>query len=476
MRRPSLGLAWVCGLGVMSAGTPALGDAPLSAQVDPSQGVVSRFLPGPSSGPIPSPFGDERPHAIPRVVFAEAVSRAMRYGAAVLSAQSEAHQKDAQVIQARAASLPSLTVGGLYSRLDADRVLGQGDTQRLVAGANQLSGNLTVSVPLFAPARWAAWLHARDNLEVARFAERDTRNKAALAAARAYLLVLAQKRLLAIAERASAVANEHFVFASRRQQEGLGHRLDELRAQTEQSITRSQLHQARAALRKSQENLGVLIGHDGPIDAHNEPEFPAWPPEAAEAAEAMATSQLVMRRQDLAAIQTRAWAAARLLRHRFTDYLPTLSGSFAPFFQDPPSIVQPLLGWQARVELTWNLFDGGLRYGQRAERQAQYEQIQAVRWSALLAARSEVRAATFAVAEARETRAAAEQAKQAAQQAAEMAEKAFLAGATSNLEVIDANRRAQDAHAQAIQALDALLLAQLERLYATGHFPPTQPP
>ena len=54
--------------------------------------------------------------------------------------------------------------GGLLHAADGDRVLGSGDTQRLVSGANQISGNITVQVPLIKAGRIRAIaLGSREN-------------------------------------------------------------------------------------------------------------------------------------------------------------------------------------------------------------------------------------------------------------------------------------------------------------------------
>ncbi len=437
--------------------------SPLAAQEPALSTAAQQEL---SSALLPKAAREEpKDTAIVRLGFPEVIARAISYNAGTLLARAETRRLIGLLWQARAASFPTLQIASTYSRLDGDRVLGSGDQQRLVAGANQLSGTLTVAVPLLAPARWAQWLHANDNLQVAEMSEQDARQKVATAAARAYLLVLSQKRLLEVAERARDLAEEHHAHAKQRAEGGVGNRLDEVRAYADRQVTEGQLHQVRATLRRAQELLGALIGQDEPVDVLGDPMLDAAPEEA----EALRES--LWQRTDLRLGQARAWAAARLLRHRFADWLPTLTGSFAPFFQDPPSIVQPLLGWQARIDLSWTLFDGGLRYGQKHEREALYQQTKLTLWTTQLQARAEVRAASYALSEARSTVAAARQAAQAASQAAGMARLAFRAGATSNMEALDAERRARDAESQLAQAEDAAHQAHLDLLIACGRFP-----
>ena len=65
----------------------------------------------------------------------------------------------------------------------------------------------------------------------------------------------------------------------------------------------------------------------------------------------------------------------------------------------------------------------------------------------------------------------AQEAARLARRAAQLADLAYRAGATTNLEVIDAERRARDAETQAALAEYAAREARLELLLATGRFP-----
>ena len=74
----------------------------------------------------------------------------------------------------------------------------------------------------------------------------------------------------------------------------------------------------------------------------------------------------------------------------------------------------------------------------------------------------------------RATERAGEYARLAAQQANEVlqiTDVAFREGATTNIEVIDAQRRARDAETAAAMADDAARHARLELLVASGRFP-----
>jgi outer membrane protein TolC len=117
------------------------------------------------------------------------------------------------------------------------------------------------------------------------------------------------------------------------------------------------------------------------------------------------------------------------------------------------------------------LFDAGQRRGQAREREAFVDLVRAERSHAEREAASEIRAAREAVAA---TERALEYARRAAQQANEVVQitdVAFREGATTNIEVVDAQRQARDAETAAVIAEDAVRRARLELLSATGRFP-----
>ncbi len=420
-------------------------------------------------------------HAPLAITFHDAIVTALSRSLSIEAARLEIDRAQALMAQARAASLPTLTLGLNYTRLDNDRVLGTGDTQRLVAGANQTSGNLTAAVPLLAPSRWASWLHARDGRRVAEISLDEARRQVAMTAARSCLTVIAQGRLQEVSERALATAQAHADYASQRLAGGLGNRLDAVRADSELQLARGQLAQAQSARQRAREALGLILAADQPLDCREAPSFAdadALERELAAVTEGSARQSqvlddLALFRSDLRLLQARAWASARLIRHGWTDFLPQLQLSFAPFFQDPPSIVQPQLGWQARFDLSWSLFDGGLRYGVRGERWVNYRQIRNSQQLALLQARSEVRAATAALRYAKQAEQATRGAAHATEEASQLSMRAYRAGISNNLAVIDAERRARDAATAATQAEDAARQARLELLIAAGRFPKT---
>ena len=219
------------------------------------------------------------------------------------------------------------------------------------------------------------------------------------------------------------------------------------------------------ALVRSREALGVFLATGGPVDAANE-DTPSQMPsfnEAMNAAEKL--------RPDVRAREQATRAAERTVRDAWADYMPYLNLIAFPFYQDPPTSTIPRTGWQAELVLTVPFYDGGLRTGQDHQRKAFANEARLAAEAALRQARSDVRVAFEEIQRADIALDQAEQSSAFAKRALELANIAYRAGATTNLEVIDAERQARDAESQSAIAEDAAREARLDLLAASGRFP-----
>jgi len=391
----------------------------------------------------------------------EAVRRALLHNSNAQIALEEIARAEGLVHQVRAQALPTLYGNGTYTRLDADRVL----ATRVISAKSQLGLNAQLSLPLFTASRWAAWAHAGENVDVARVSAEDVRRTVAVATARAYLAVLAQHRLIDISGRAQKNAKDHLDYTRARFEAGTGNRLDQVRAGQEMSTDEANLASGLVGLVRAQEALGVLAGADAPLDTASEPDLPTPQPER----EAMEDAQSL--RTDVRAATARADAARHVLETSWTDFLPVLTGVAQPFYQDPPTLTQPQTGWQAQLILSIPFYDGGLRYGLRRERAALANEARDQVDAALRQARSDVRLAFEELRRSDEALVAAREASRLANEALGMTQLAYREGATNDLEVVDAERRARDADSATLSAEDSARQSRIDLLAASGHFP-----
>ena len=395
-----------------------------------------------------------------RVTFDDAVRRAVSSHPTVRQAAAGVLRSQAVYQQAQARTRPS--VGASFSTNVIDPVTSFGGES--IVPRTQTVTTTGVTVPLFTPVSWAERNQAADQVIVSERTRADARRAIATATGEAYLAIIAGRRLVELNERARDTARAHYEYANERFQGGLGSRLNALRAREDLSAAEARVEEARLALRRAQESLGVLIATDGPVDAANEPVF-ELPPEG------VSDAQLVRARQDVQVIAAREAAANRVAGDAWKDRLPEATAVVTPQLVTPAGLFADRRSWRATFLVSVPLFDAGERQGRVRERQALVDVARAERENVERQATSEIRAARDAVQATERARDYARQAAQQANEVVQITDVAFREGATTNIEVIDAQRRARDAETSAAIADDAVRRARLELLLAAGRFP-----
>ncbi len=393
--------------------------------------------------------------------LSDALARAAAHNLTLQQAQAAIGRANGLLEEARSLSFPTLTVNGNYTRLDGNRE----DQGVIFTAANQLYGNVTAQVPVVAPALWAKWGHASEQARIASLSEKEVRRQVALQVAEAYLAIIAAQRAVELNQRAKEAAQAHYDYTARRLAQGLGSKLDEVRAAQELRTDASQVESAAAGLLKAQAALGVLCGQPDPIDAKEAPRFEA--PPGYDRALAEATDK----RPDLIMLSAQRNAAAHLVRDSWTDFMPQLVAMFLPAYQDPSTVFQPRYSWTFELLLTWSIYDGGMRYGLLKERRAGRDDARLQLDLAMLQTKSELIVGFEALKHAEAALAEAKAAAALANQAVQIADLSYRAGATTNLELIDAQRRARDAETTAVIADDNAQRTRLDLQTAAGRFP-----
>ncbi|RPJ71031.1 MAG: TolC family protein [Acidobacteria bacterium] len=403
--------------------------------------------------------------AVQRISFQAAIEQALARNPAIEQAASGIVRAEGLLQQTRALMLPSLAATLTTSTIGpVTEFAGESIVPR-----TQVNMGAAVSVPLLAPVRWAQRTQAGDQVLVSRRGAEDTRRQVAVATAEAYLAVIAARQLLELNERARENARAHYEFADERFRGGLGSKLNALRAQQELSSDEGRVEEARLAVRRAQEALGVLVAADRPLDAAEEPAFDVTG--ATEAAEAGADPAALAARPDLRLLTAREAAATRVVNDSWREYLPEASAVVAPQWITPTGLFAQSRSWSASILFAVPLFDAGERRGRAAERRGLLQLARAERLELERQAVSEVRTAREAVAASERALARARAAAEQANEVMTITDIAFREGATTNIEVLDAQRRARDAETAAAIVEHQLRRARLELLVALGKFP-----
>jgi outer membrane protein TolC len=395
-----------------------------------------------------------------QVTFEEAVRRAITSHPTVQQAASALLRAQSVERQVRSRAWPTVDAT-VSTNVIAPVTEFSGES---IVPRTQTLSTAGLTVPLYAPVRWAERVQAGDQVTVSARAEADARRAIALAAGQAYLSVIAARRVVELNERARDNARSHFEYANQRYQGGLGSRLNALRAEQELSSSEARVEAARLAVRRTQEALGVLTASDRPVDAGADPVF-QLPPAS------LADSDLVQSRQDVQLIVARQSAAQRVADDAWKDRLPSVTALVTPQMLAPAGLFAERNSWRATFLFSVPIFDAGERRARAQERDVLVDIARLEREDAERRATSEIRAARAAILASERAR---DYARVAARQAGEVltiTDVAFREGATTNIEVIDAQRRARDAETAAEIAEDSVRQSYLELLVAAGRFP-----
>jgi outer membrane protein TolC len=405
--------------------------------------------------------------ALEAITLDEAVRRAVERNPTVRQAASGILRSEALLQQTRALSLPSLNATLTTNVIGpVPEFAGQQIVPR-----TQLNTSAGLAAPLFLPVEWAQRRQAEDQVTVSQREAEDVRRMIAVATAEAYLAIIGARQVVELNERARDTARAHFDYAQQRYDAGLGSRLNALRAQQELSSNETRVEEAGLAVMRAQEALGVLVAADGPIDAASEPAFEAPVTAAPGEASVPGIDPWIASRSDVRLTASRVSAAERVVNDSWREYLPSVTTLFAPQLLTPSGLFSPERSWSFAVVGSIPIWEGGQRRGRKREREANLDVARLDAEAVRRQASSEVRAGREAV---QRTERALESARAASEQANEVLRitaVAFRAGANTNIEVVDAQRRARDTETGVAIAQHQLRRARLELLVATGQFP-----
>jgi outer membrane protein TolC len=401
----------------------------------------------------------QAPTAPIRVEFDEAVRRAVERNPTIQQAATNIAVAEATLRQTRGSFLPLVFANLQHTTIDAARGFSGGVTQP----QGQLAVVGDVSMPIFDTPRWALANQNRDQIDVANKQTADVRKQIAVATAQAYLAVIAAHRQIEVDERALEVARLHLDFARKRLEGGAGSRVNQQRAAQEVSSDEAQIEVSRLALVRAQEALGVLLAENSPVDAVAEPLF--------EIPTNITEADWMPARTDVRAQQSSIVAAERVLRDSHRYWMPVGTASFMPSYISPSGLFQPAGTWRFVVSFQQPIYEGGQYKAAKAIRSINVDQTRLLLNTIEIQARSEVRLAQESVNRLQRALTSAQQAATQAEEVLRITGAAYELGATTNIEVIDAQRSARDAETASRRAEDAVRLAKLDLLVALGRFP-----
>ena len=392
--------------------------------------------------------------SLPRVTLAEVLTRAARLDPQYVAARGDV---DNAVWSRRAAWYAIATP---QVRLASD--LAQFSTPTFVLGADQPQGRSVTAraeafYEVFSGGRQLAELsRSRAMLEATEAIEVRERFDAELRAESDYYQVLADQELTRVAAERVRRAREQLGVARARVISGAAVSTDSLQLLLE--LNRARVAELRqiAALRVARLQLGRRIGMDGPVDA-----TPLGDAQAPTLTLSLADAVTEAGRSGPAAVSARAFedAAEALVKAQRGSYLPsvTLGATTATydtrFFPDATSRTAFI------VSATLPIWNGGQREVLMSQARVQREIARVTRLDTERAIARDVTERYEAYTTARATTQLAEEAVLVARENYRVQDTRYRAGATTILDLIEAQTRLTEAEAEFVQSRYATRLA-----------------
>ncbi|NUP08344.1 MAG: TolC family protein [Polyangiaceae bacterium] len=352
-------------------------------------------------------------------------------------AELDVEAAEGAVESARADFLPTLVLGAEATLAPPD------DADRYVTG----SGTLTLRQPLLNPSAIPRLSSAKHTLESEKLSAGEERRQLAFETARAFLDALAAERFVDAAEERLKRAKANQDNAQARVDAELNSSNDVTRAKLEVSSAARELAQRERDEIEARIALALLVG--GPVEGELvSPEVlfeeaRTFAGNAEELSNAASTT-----RGDVRALEEQALAAKESAKEPLFRLAPSidLTGRFR--VNPDPLPEQSWHDESLTLALTWTIFDGGQRYGDRKTLLARTYSIDAQRSLVRRTLSTEIQSSITSLETSRTTYSLAQEAKSAATTNTEETNVLYQQGLARAIEVVDANAEQFDAEVE----------------------------
>jgi outer membrane protein TolC len=301
----------------------------------------------------------------------EAVKLALERNERSLATQEDVNAANARVAQARSFFLPTITSTSGYTRraYEVRRVVG--DTEVVISRFNALAENLALNLTLFDATSMVTMSAVRAQRNAAEASAAESRRQLAFEVSQAFLATLGTSQVQEASGRRFAFAKQNLEAAKARFAAGLASVNDVTRAELEYATAEVGVTQVKGQVETSTLQLGYLLDAQDAVRGRLVvPEF-LIEAASAEAANGEAlVEEALARRLDVGSLRSLASAQHSLAKVPMLDWLPTISASGRYSITNEPSFNNRNWNWTAGATLSWTLFDGLTRFGQRREQKA----------------------------------------------------------------------------------------------------------
>jgi outer membrane protein, multidrug efflux system len=222
---------------------------------------------------------------------------------------------------------------------------------------------LNLRIPVFYPQVWYNHGSAKDAVEASKLTARESERQVIAAVANTIVSVVTAERLAEVSRESLKAALSTVDLTKRRAALGASNTLDVLRVEGEASLSRAQVVAATESLIEAREALGTALGTAEAWGVTSNIQLDAL---ATDAQKNCHIESDVLSRTDVRAAQANLGVADRQVKSIDYAYLPTVDAVSTFTLLDPVSgINNRHETWTIGGLLSWNIYDGGLRGGQR---------------------------------------------------------------------------------------------------------------
>lgn len=402
---------------------------------------------------IPTPKTPDDPLLVPldapkRVIntWQEAIRLVRQNSIDLRRASAQVDSARGQARIALASALPTLNAGAQVNHHLITGTITDSNGQSITMPNPQTiwGGSANLQLPLFAPQAWFDYGTAKDQIHQSELAVKDTERRVIAGLAEALVSLLTTERLAEVSRVSLDGALGSLELNRRRSELGMGIQIDVLRAEQEVERSRAQVISSNESVEKAREALGLALGLAEPVGITPDLKLDQL------ARDARATCQVessLDSRPDILAQVAAEEVGKRRVSSVTRAFFPTVNGnstlSYSGFSRFSPNGGNTT--WTIGAVLSWNLFDGGVRYGLRRQRQAELRQTEASTVDLKRNATIEVRRALRAVTVAESALKVSESARNVAGKSAELARAKMMLGSGSSFDVVDTQRTKREA-------------------------------
>src|SRR6185369_6735842 len=287
-------------------------------------------------------------------------------------ARVNVQRAEAQVKSALAPALPQLlgTAGVTKYMIKGDVQTANG-TSSIPNPSTYWNAQLGLTVPIFRPFAWSNYGSTKDAVEATKLSAKETERQVVAGFASVIVTVVTAERLAEVSRTSLRASLSTLDLTKRRAALGASNTLDVLRVEGETSLARAQVVTATEALMRAREALGTAMGSSESWGVMPDIKLDSL---VTDAQKLCRPEQDIASRTDVRAANANLGVTERRLKAIDYSYLPTLDGVSNLGVQDPNfALNNRHVNWTIGALLTWNIYDGGLRGGQRLSAAAEVE-------------------------------------------------------------------------------------------------------